>query len=116
MANSASIARRIRVDHDQVIETFGPNRPQGPFGDRVGPRRPRRGAHPIDTQAGQLAVEVTAMNGISVVDEVFGVPPGVASRSGARSTQRWDWPSMQPIRPRLRPLGGSRRGGYAVGW
>ncbi|MDQ6722476.1 MAG: hypothetical protein M3003_17020 [Candidatus Dormibacteraeota bacterium] len=45
------------VDHDQVIETFSPDGPHGPFGDGVGGRRPRRGAHAGDAQAGQLAVE-----------------------------------------------------------
>ena len=37
------------VDHDQVIETFGPDGPHDPLGDGVGGRRPRRGPHAGDT-------------------------------------------------------------------
>jgi hypothetical protein len=65
------------VNHDQVIEAFGPNRPHDPLRDRVGGRRPRRGPHPGDPQTGQLVVEVTAVDGIPVVEEVLRLPaPG----------------------------------------
>ena len=34
------------VDHDQVVEAFGPNRPHDPLGDGVGGRGAWRGPHP----------------------------------------------------------------------
>src|SRR6266568_4870546 len=60
-----------------MVEALGPNRPHDPFGYGVRFRRPWRGAQPGDTQAGQLALEVTAIDGISIVDEVVRLPvPG----------------------------------------
>src|SRR6266702_8845540 len=60
-----------------MVEALGPNRPHDPFGYGVRFRRPWWGAQPGDTQAGQLALEVTAISGISIVDEVVRLPvPG----------------------------------------
>jgi len=59
------------VDHDQVVEAFGPNGPHDPLGHSVRVRRAWRGPHPADAQTRQLPVELTAVDGIPVVDEVF---------------------------------------------
>ncbi len=81
------------VDDDQVVEAFGPNGPHDPLGHGIGVRRAWRGPHSADAQTGQLAVEVTAVNGILVVDEVLSLPaPGRRPpETGARPTRQSDW-------------------------
>jgi hypothetical protein len=70
-------ARVTLADQHQVIEAFGPNGPHDPLRDRVGGRCPLRGPHPGDPQTGQPAVEVAAVDGIPVVEEVLRLPaPG----------------------------------------
>ncbi len=60
------------VDHDQVVEAFGPNGPYDSLGHGVGIRRPGRGPHAGDAQTRQLTVKVAAVRGVSVMDEVAG--------------------------------------------
>lgn len=43
------------IDHDQMIEALGTNRPDDPLGNRVGLRRPGRCPHASDRQARQPA-------------------------------------------------------------
>lgn len=69
------------IDHDQMIEALGTNRPDDPLGNRVGLRRPGRCPHASDRQARQPAVEVTAIDGVAVVDEETWPS---ASRSGLK--------------------------------
>lgn len=57
------------VDHDQMIEALGTNRPDDPFGNGVGLRRRGRCQHASDIQPCKPAVEVTAIDRIAVVDE-----------------------------------------------
>ena len=65
------------VDHDQVVETFGPNCPHDPLGHRIGVRRPKRGPDAGDSQTRQLTIKVAAVNGIPVMDQVPRLPsPG----------------------------------------
>ncbi len=60
-----------------MVEAFGPNGPHDPLGHGVSVRRAWRGPHPAEAQTRQLVVEVTAVNGIPVVDEVPWLPaPG----------------------------------------
>lgn len=62
------------VDHDQVVEAFGPNGPYDSLGHGVGIRRPGRGPHAGDAQTRQLTVKVAAVRGVSVMDEVLRLP------------------------------------------
>jgi hypothetical protein len=65
------------VEHDQVIETLGPDRPHDSFAHGVGIWRPWRGPHPDDAQTSQLTVKVPAIDSIPVVDEELWLPaPG----------------------------------------
>ncbi len=62
------------IDHDQVIEAFGPNGPHDPLGDGVGFRRPWRSPQVGDAWAGRPAGEVATVDGIPVVNEVLRPP------------------------------------------
>ena len=58
------------VDHDQVIQTLVANRPHDPFRDRVGVRGPTRRLHSDDAHGSGLGVEVTAIDGVAIVDQM----------------------------------------------
>ena len=65
------------VEHDQVIETFGPDGPNDSLAQGVGIWRPWRRPHADDAQTGQLTVKVPAIDSIPVVDEKPRLPaPG----------------------------------------
>jgi hypothetical protein len=61
------------VEHEQVIETFGPDRPHDSL-HGVGIWRPRRDSHAGDAQASQPTVKVAAIDSIPVVDEEARLP------------------------------------------
>ena len=54
------------VDHDQVVQTLGSNRPHDSFRDSVGVRRPTWGLHPDDPQGSSPDVEVPAVDSVPI--------------------------------------------------
>jgi hypothetical protein len=61
------------VDHDDVIEALCADGLNEPFRDRVGLRRLRRRPHASDSEAAGPRIEIPAVDGVPVVDQVSGL-------------------------------------------
>ena len=58
------------AEHDHVIQTFPPNRPDEPLGERILPRALWRREHLFDAHALHAAPKVLAVDAVAVAEQI----------------------------------------------
>ena len=66
------VARQNLIDDDQVVETLSPDTADDPFDKRILKRRPRGCDHLFDPHPFNAALEILAVNAVSIAQQIFG--------------------------------------------